>query len=269
MRRRLPLVLAAVVVVAAVVTALYLLRWRRDTTTTVVGVDQAVDDFRHTTSTTEGAARASTSIATPAPLLPELPAPGVYRYTTVGGDQIDALGGAAHRYPATSTITVTASGCGVSQRWVAAEERSDEHVTCAVPGAIELVSFTAFHRFFGTDDLEPHQCLGEPRPVDAAPGTTWTVTCPSGDEVNVWTGTVLGREALAVGGAEVVVDHVLVAIDDGRPENVQRTETWYRRGTDLVVRRVVDNVTTSSSPIGDVHYREHFEIRLDSLTPER
>jgi hypothetical protein len=197
-----------------------------------------------------------------------LPAAGVYTYATTGGDSIDALGGATHTYPATTTMTVTAAGCGVRQLWVAAEERSDEHVTCAVPGGVRLEAFTAFHRFFGQDEVERHTCTGDPRPVGAAPGTTWTAHCRLGDAPTTWTGRVLGAAAIPVGGREIPTERVVVTIDDGTGD-VQRTETWYRRGTDLVVRRVVDNATTNPSVVGDVHYREHYEITLTSLTPAR
>jgi hypothetical protein len=59
----------------------------------------------------------------------------------------------------------------------------------------------------------------------------------------------------------------VVDIDDGTGDT-QRTETWYLQGTDLVVRSVVTNATTNPSPVGDVHYDEHYEITLDSLDPE-
>ena len=42
----------------------------------------------------------------------ELPEPGVYVYATTGSAKVDALNGAAHTYPAETTITVTLEGCG-------------------------------------------------------------------------------------------------------------------------------------------------------------
>ncbi len=91
--------------------------------------------------------------------------------------------------------------------------------------------------------------------------------CTAGEQIDVFTGTVVGAEQATVGGSAVTVEHVVVTVDDGDARDSQRTETWYLAGTDLVVRRVSDIATTESSAVGDVHYTEHYEIALDSLTP--
>ncbi len=74
----------------------------------------------------------------------------------------------------------------------------------------------------------------------------------------------VGGEPTALGRAQRPLQ---VATDDSR--DVQVTDTWYLAGTDLVVRRVVNNSTTNGSPVGDVHYLEHVELTLGSLTPAR
>lgn len=239
--------------------ALYLFRYKTDNKVTPVGVDDAVADFN------AGVAAASVA-AEPDSVLPET---GVYSYATSGRDGVDALGGAEHTYPPVTTITVTAAACGVSQLWIAAEERSDEWLTCATDAGVETVAFTAFHQFFGADDREGYLCAGAPRPVAASTGSRWTTTCGRDGETAVWSGEVLEPTEIEVGGEAVPVDHVVITVDNGDPDDSQRTETWYRAGTDLVVRRVVDNATVESSPVGDVHYAEHYEITLTSLTPER
>jgi hypothetical protein len=197
-----------------------------------------------------------------------VPAAGVYSYAATGGDSVDALGGASHAYPDTTTLTltVTPDGCA-TQRWVAAEERWDATTACAVPGGVQLRTFVAFHRFFGSDDQETDTCTGDPRPLDAEAGATWTATCIAGDQTSVYHGTVVGPETLTVAGVPVAVEHVSVTIDDGDTRDAQRTDTWYRAGTDLVVQRVSDIATAESSPVGDVHYTEHYEIVLTSLQP--
>ncbi len=134
-------------------------------------------------------------------------------------------------------------------------------------GGVQLQRFVSLHHFFGTDDTETSTCDGQPRPLGAAAGTTWTARCVDGDETATWTGTVVGAETATVGGEQVDVEHVVVTIDDGDARDSQRTETWYLAGTDLVVRRISDITTTEGSPVGDVHYTEHYEISLDSLSP--
>jgi hypothetical protein len=272
-----------VVVIAAGGGVWWYLHARTDHTTTAVSPDQAVEQFRRSTTTTAAptttaptttapsATTAPSTTALPtttAPPPPVQPTPGVYRYTTSGGDGVDALGGASHTYPATTTITVTTSGACTTQRWTAAEERWDETTACTAPGGVVMTSFVQFHRFFGGDQTDTDTCDGgQPRPLGAPPGTTWQVRCTAGEEVDVFTGSVVGTEQATVGGSAVTVEHVVVTVDDGDNQDSQRTETWYVAATDLVVRRVSDIRTTEPSVLGDVHYTEHYEITLDSRTP--
>jgi hypothetical protein len=270
---------AVVLVVVAIVGGVYwYLHVRTDHTTTAISVDQAVKDFRGASGPTTTAAppgptttAAAPDTTAPGPTTtapaPVQPAPGVYRYTTTGSDSVDALGGASHQYPATSTITVTAEGCATTQRWAPAEERWDEITSCADGNGVQLQRFVAFHRFFGSDDVETSTCNGAPRPIGAPAGTAWVTQCLTGDDTDTRTGTVVGTEQMTVDGAPVSVEHVAVTIDDGDARDTQRTETWYLAGTDLVVRRVSDIATTEGSPVGDVDYTEHYEIALDSLSP--
>jgi hypothetical protein len=239
---------------------------RTDHTTTAISLDQAVEDYRGTASVAPTTAPPQTTPPTTA--RPAQPAPGVYSYTSAGGDAVDALGGASHTYPATTTITVTAApgGC-TTQRWTAAEERWDETTTCPVGAGLQMQRFVAFHRFFGSDDTEAYACDGDARPLAAPAGTAWTARCVSGDDTSIYHGSVVGTETMTVAGSAVTAEHVAVTIEDGDSRDTQRTESWYLAGTDLVVRRVSDIATTESSPIGDVHYTEHYEISLASLRP--
>jgi hypothetical protein len=253
---------AAVALAAAV--AVYELRFRTDHHATPIGVEVAVQDFNAT--------EASASVPAES-LAPQLPPPGVYSYTTIGSDGVDALGGAGHRYPATSTITVTPTECGVAQRWAPLEERADETISCVVDGGVVTRQFTAFHRFFGQGETERWECSGDPRPLDAPDGTTWTAECTKQQGTNdvgtvdEWRGAVVGRETVTVGSEDVDTEHVTVSIVAVDPRDTQVIDTWYRAGTDLVVRRTASIATTSASPVGDVHYLEHYELTLDSLTP--
>jgi len=270
-------VATAVALVAAVGGTWWYLHARTDHTTTAISIDELLREYRRSTqpapppepaapaAPTTAAAPSPPSAAAPTP--PVQPAPGVYRYTTTGGDGVDALGGASHQYPPTSSITVTVDGCATTQRWTAAEERWDEITTCVADGGVQFQRFTSRHQFFGADDTETSTCDGQPRPLDAPVGTAWTVRCVDGDETATWNGTVVGQETAVVAGATVGVEHVVVTIDDGDGRDSQRTETWYAAGTDLVVRRISDIATTEGSPVGDVHYTEHYEISLEALSP--
>jgi hypothetical protein len=233
---------------------------RTDHRTTVRPVDELLDEFRDGTDVEGGS--------------DVLPEPGVYVYRTSGFDTADALGGAEHAYPSSTTITVRADGCGVTTRWDVAVERWDETTACSTDTGIARRAFVAFHQFFGVDDTDHDRCTGDPRPLGVEQGTTWTFQCVQDEDESVtqWSGTVLGADVVTVGETPVPAEHVVLMTsgdpDDPR-DNDMRIETWYAAGTDLIVREVGSRRTTDPSPIGDVHYEEQYEIGLTALEPLR
>lgn len=259
-------------------------------TSTPISIQQARDRYRDLTSTTQPAAvvtpptaPASTSPAstsstsststsststTVAPVDARLPPLGVYVYTITGGDAVDALSGAHHDYPATTTITVTASDCGVRQRWDVLVERWEEWVRCVDGDAVVQPARTTSDQFFGQTQTDAYTCTGDSRPVDAPAGTSWVTTCVQGDkDHDVYTGEVVGTETSTVGGVDVQTLHVRVTIANGTASDSQVIDTWYQVGTDLVIAQTAQAATTNPSPIGSVHYNENYEIRLTSLSP--
>jgi hypothetical protein len=205
--------------------------------------------------------------STTAGAAPRLPAPGVYVYTTTGRDSVDALNGDHHDYPDSTTITVQPAGCGISARWAVAEQRWDEWQRCVTADGITQPASRSYHEFFGQGDDESVTCTGDARPVDAPAGTTWTQNCVQAGDPEVHHGVVVGSEVQTVGGAQVSTLHVRVTITDDVAADDQVTDTWYETGTDLVVAQSAQNDTTSSSPVGDVHYHEQYSIHLDSTAP--
>src|SRR5215204_586268 len=93
-------VATAVALVAAVGGTWWYLHARTDHTTTAISIDDALREYRRSTQppstpptstvapTTTVAVPSPTTAAAPAP--PVQPAAGVYRYTTTGGDAVDA-----------------------------------------------------------------------------------------------------------------------------------------------------------------------------------
>ena len=111
-----------------------------------------------------------------------LPAPGVYVYTTTGGDSVDALGGVSHDYPASTTITVTLADCGVLQRWDVAAERWEAWQRCLTDGEVAETRRTTYDEFFGIGQTDTYECVGEARPVDASSAMSWSRTCRQGGQ---------------------------------------------------------------------------------------
>lgn len=274
--RYVAIAVAAVLVVAGV--ALWFLRpvlFGRGKSTEV-SIDEVLRRYQEATTPVDVTTAASTTVLRPDgsavttsvvvdPVRPLRP--GVYVYETTGRDEIDALNGDFHDYPETTTITVFDLGDGCRRfRWDVLMERWQEWERCERAGAVVPVQYVNFDTFFGQSQTDTYLCEGESRPLDAEPGTTWTFTCTK-DRPDVHSGQVIGRERLTVGGVEVDALHVRVSIDNGYPQDVQITDSWFLLGTDLLLAQTATNDTTNPSPIGDVHYTERYELRLTSLDP--
>jgi hypothetical protein len=256
---------------------------------TEVGVERAVDRFREqvastvapsttiapsgTGSSVPADARVSTSstISTTTVAAPEhrLPAVGVYAYATIGFDAVDVLNGARHEYPETTTITVTAHGCGVRLRWDVAVQRWDSWDLCLDGTGIRVVAWSGYHEFFGVGGRNDYVCDGDPRPLDASTGTTWEMVCRVGDrDTSTFRGTVLGRPAVVIEGTSVVALHVRYDVDVvGASTGTQTIDGWYRTTDGLPLREAVTVMTAQDTPIGTSNFEEQSTIELVSLTP--
>jgi hypothetical protein len=256
------------VVVVAVVAAgavIAVLLWPSDRTR-VVRVDQAVDDFR--ASTIPDTVVASDPVAA-APTLAE---PGVYRYATSGWEDIDALNGARHDYPAETTITVTAEGCGIRLRWDALRERRDEWRLCVTERGIELQpDAIQYHEFFRQPELEHLDCDRSVVLVPSAdpPAGPVVQSCLLEDDPWVATWTVVGRSTRTVDGGAVQVWQVRMVVDDDDEFWERTTTDWFLDDRGLPVAVTSSKESNSPSPIGDVRYRESYELSAESLTPLR
>jgi hypothetical protein len=238
----------------------------RDTTTTL-SPEEVLARFRASTTTL---APTTSSPPTTAPSI-RLPDPGVYRYATTGQEHVDALGGTTHDYPVVTTVTVTPTGCGVQVRWDALEERWSSRQLCAGPAGITAYTDTTFHRFYGQDDVTDATC-SPPfvfLPAAPSPGASWSATCVDGDDHEAITLTVVGIEDVVVAGQAVKAAHITWAeIDHSSDQDgTITTDRWLALDNGLLLRETSTTTSTTSTVIGDVHYREQYELTLTSLTP--
>jgi hypothetical protein len=275
-----------------------------DDSATPVSLDEVLGEFRageHVTSapmTTAAPAPVATSTlaastvaaspvtslpvpsppATPATSGPEPSAsaallePGVYRYTTIGKEGVDALGGTEHIYPAETTITVTEDGCGMRLRWDLLVERYEEWHVCLVDGHVTLApDGVQFHEFYGqsrTDIAEcRHAVVLAPAP---APGTQTARDCTLADEQwqPVWTFT--GSGTANVGGSDIdtITFEASIELDD--PEYWEHTTVVWTLGTSGLPVAVDWRASSRNpSPVGGTVYTETFTAELVSTTPLR
>lgn len=204
----------------------------------------------------------------------ETPAPaGVYAYATTGSERVSALGGVTHRYPARTTITVTAGPCGMTLRWDALQTRSVAWDVCAPAGgdgALRLAAWRERHQFYGRDDATDWTCPAADWMPAAAAGARRPYRCVSADTTQDGELTVIGREAVDVGGVRVRAVHVRIAQRDaGAARGRIEEERWLEERTGLPVRLVSRVESVNDSVIGDVTFTEAYDLRLVSLEPLR
>jgi hypothetical protein len=197
---------------------------------------------------------------------------GVYRYATEGFEEVDALGGARHDYPATTTVTYARAGCGTEERWQPLEERVGAATSCPGSEGDELRATYQRREFFGQSQEKSYRC--DPglllRPAEPRPGRTWRGTCRSADSTAAFAGRVVALEELVVDGTRVPVvrvrlDGTLTGSTRGRSDR----EVWLRRADGLLVQAVGRTDTDADTPGGTVRYRESYRLRLLSLQPRR
>jgi hypothetical protein len=195
--------------------------------------------------------------------------PGLYVYATTGSEEVDALGGARHEYPAETFLTIQPGGCGRLQRWTALEERWDEIELCSGDEGLFQARYDAFHKWFGQSDLQEFSCdTAAALVVPAAEGPSASFECRNEDRTEEYEVEVLGSEKVVVDSSEVEALHIRVSSVLSRgSRGTSQTNTWYLPGTSLVLRRVATRSSVNDSAIGDVSYREDYEITLLSLTP--
>ena len=176
----------------------------------------------------------------------------------------DALAGARHDYPEVTVVVIEDGGCGPIVRWEPLAQRRDEWHLCGPGGAVDHI--VEFHEWFGIGETTETTCTGLRLSPDGE--ATWVASCSRQDtsiEISI---EYVGPDTVVVGGQEIVTDHLrLVEVTTGRTSGTRTTDLWMIPGTPLHVRKQVDDLSTSDSPIGAVTYTERYLLELRSLVP--
>jgi hypothetical protein len=189
---------------------------------------------------------------------------GVYLYATSGGESIDALGGANHRYPATTSVTAVGTRCGVRLRWDALVGRTATWTLCATPAGVELSTWEVVHTFFGRSDRTTYTCAV---PLLLRAGSFHCRSARGGQSGRV---TVVGREEVVVAGKAVSTLHVrTVARVTGGDHGTETADWWLGTQSGLPVRLLLSSRTSRPLFLGRVHYKEDVDLRLRSTIPKR
>jgi hypothetical protein len=198
-----------------------------------------------------------------------LVAPGVYTYDTTGGESLSLLG--VHRsFPASTSMVVTTAANGCSTvNWVPITQHTEATTVCPAQRASWAVStLSTFEQIGGTTTTAVIECPATAYlvPPIAATGVRWSATCHEvspAQNVAV-TGLVVGGGARDGGGPTVHAVHVWVTYwFDGVDQGAAIADFWISTTRGLVVRETEQVAVTQAG----VHYAEHMDTRLTSLTP--
>jgi hypothetical protein len=233
----------------------------RDTPSPPVGVDRAVERFR--------ADWAAGGRDEPGGLRAAVPRAGVYTYAARGFETATVLGrDARHAYPATATLTVLPSACGLSARLDLLSARSSTWHVCARDGAWRVARLRDVHRFFGRLDDRTYRC--DARSVWTALSGAWRARCVVAGTTQRWRARVLSTAPVDVGGRRVPAVHVrLRSRTGGETQGTGTEDLWLVRDSGLPARWVIRNSSTTDTVAGAVAYRESIDLRLLALTPRR
>ncbi len=196
--------------------------------------------------------------------------PGVYSYATRGHEEVDALGGARHDYPAQSTITYRRAGCGSRDSWQPLEGRTSSSDVCRSSRGLELRQSLQRREFFGQSETQELTCTGVVVvPADPRPGDTSVGRCRSDDTSLRLTSKVVDTQPLTIGGRSVPAVHLRVTGTlTGSTRGTTLREVWLTEGG-LLLRAIGTTDTDRDTSAGVVRYTEDYELRLESLQPRR
>ena len=223
-----------------------------------------------TTPVTTGQAKRSfRSQQRPGRRIPGLPAPGVYRYRTTGGERL-SVGGVHRVFPSVTDVVVVDGKCATLD-WVPLEEHTEELTECRTPGGTTTPSSTSTERITALSTSEPISCGPGAYllPSDPADGSTWSASCTSGHTRIALTGAVIGAASVTVSGHSMAAEHVRVNLDFTGDERGTNPCDYWIDPDDGMVLREVERVDLSESvgPLGAVHYTEQMSISLASTVP--
>ncbi len=192
--------------------------------------------------------------------------PGVYRYATTGFEEIDALAGARHDYPAETFMTIEDGPCGPVVRWDALEERWIDWEHCG--SALAVTTSQSFHQWFGVPDLETESC-GAGRPISGAIGSAVTTTCDAGGEIETYDSEVVALESMEIAGVTLETVHLRRTSElSGESSGSAVVDVWRLIDSPLIVRMEVSRHSSTPSPVGAVNYEEEFTLLLVSSQPQ-
>ena len=204
----------------------------------------------------------------------DLPASGVYRYRTTGGEHL-SFGGVSRQFPASSEMIVTDQHGCATMKWEPLVQHMEGLVVCPGPdGALKIASTSSYEEIVGIVTKSVVRCPAGTYlvPPNAKPGDHWRTTCHgTHDEQVVFSGRVVGKATVDVGRHRDQAIHTHLTLQfSGAESGTNPNDYWVTAGTGLILRQdETVAVAQQAGPLGSVHYTEQMGIALEAAAPTR
>ena len=212
--------------------------------------------------------RAAGRRATTADALNGVPAPGVYRYRTTGGELI-SLFHTRREYSPTTLRIVTRQGCGVREEQFFVTQHLEYYDRCG-PQLVRYGTDIAYWWTHGTQDFrcDPGGSFDMTQRRD---GERVTWSCHDEDTRAEQLTERLGIEEVTVAGRPLQARHTRwTTTFSGATKGTAVVDDWFDPATGLVLREKREIGLRVGSPfVGAVGYTDSSDFTLLSLTPRR
>lgn len=211
--------------------------------------------------------RAAGPRATTADALNGLPAPGVYRYRTTGGELI-SLFHTRRNYSPTTMRIVTRRGCGVREEQFFVTQHLEYYDRCG-PQLVTYGTDIAYWWTHGTQDFTCHG--GSFDMAGARPGDRVEWDCADEDTKAHQITDYVGDETVEVEGVPLPARHTRwTTLFSGATVGGATVDDWFDPSTGTLLReKRAIALRVGSGFVGRLSYTDVSEYVLLSVTPDR
>jgi len=211
--------------------------------------------------------RAAGATATSSEPVTGLPATGVYRYRTTGGEEI-SLFDTRRDYSAETMRIVTRRGCGVREEQFFVVQHIEYYDRCGD----KLVTYGTDIAYWWTHGTQAFACRGGTFDMTGrAPGAREEWDCADEDTRAHQITEYVGDEPVEIGGAGLRARHVRwTTLFSGATLGGAVVDDWFDLATGVVLREQRNiGLQVGSQFVGRLNYTDVSEFTLISMTPDR
>jgi len=196
-----------------------------------------------------------------------LPAPGVYRYGTTGGEWV-SLFDTYRAYSPTTVRIVTRLGCGVREEQFFVTQHLEYYDRCG-PALVTYGTDIAYWWTHGTQDFACRGGSFDMAGMRSGDRVEWD--CADEDTRAHQITEYVGDEPVKIGGADRWARHVRwTTLFSGATLGGAVVDDWFDPATGVVLREQRNiGLQVGSQFVGRLNYTDVSEFTLISMTPDR